>query len=52
MWNQFFITFNPNFNEYHVIREESMCSVYKSSLKEECQKWIVKNGQPIQLELF
>jgi hypothetical protein len=52
MWNCFFITYNPHFKEYHVIRNASGCSVFSSSSKMECQKWIAQNGQPIQLELF
>lgn len=52
MWNCFYLTYNPAFAEHHVIREASGCSVFKSKNKTDCEKWIVKNGQPIQLELF
>lgn len=52
MDNPFFITFNPHFNEYHVIRVISMCSVFHSKDKYDCQTWIAKHGGQIQLELF
>ena len=48
----FELRYNPHFAEWHAIRVESQCSVFRSKSKDDVVNWIACHGMAIQLDLF